>query len=34
MFIGHHGIAFAAKAAAPRASLGIFFLATMWLDLV
>jgi hypothetical protein len=34
MFIGHHGIAFAAKAAAPRASLGVFFLATMWLDLV
>jgi len=34
MFIGHHGVAFAAKAAAPRASLGVFFLATMWLDLV
>src|SRR5262245_568509 len=34
MFIGHHGVAFAAKAAAPRASLGLFFLATMWLDLV
>ena len=26
MFIGHHGVAFAAKAAAPRASLGVFFL--------
>jgi len=34
LFIGHHGVAFAAKAAAPRASLGVFFLATMWLDLV
>ncbi len=34
MFIGHHGVAFAAKAAAPRASLSVFFLATMWLDLV
>jgi hypothetical protein len=34
MFIGHHGVAFAAKAAAPRVSLGWFFLATMWLDLV
>src|SRR5258708_11930043 len=34
MFIGHHGVAFAAKAAAPRASLGVFFLAAMWFDLV
>jgi hypothetical protein len=34
MFIGHHGVAFAAKAAAPRVSLGLFFLATMCLDLV
>ena len=34
MFIGHHGVAFAAKAAAPRAQLGVLFLATMWLDLV
>jgi hypothetical protein len=34
MFLGHHGVAFAAKAAAPRANLGVLFLATMWLDLV
>jgi hypothetical protein len=34
MFIGHHGLAFAAKAAAPRANLGVLFLATMWLDIV
>jgi hypothetical protein len=34
MFIGHQGIAFAAKAVAPRANLGLLFLATIWLDLV
>ncbi|HEY8269096.1 MAG TPA: hypothetical protein VIG34_10610 [Xanthobacteraceae bacterium] len=34
MFIGHHAVAFAAKAATPRTSLGTLFLATMWIDLV
>ena len=34
MFIGHQGVAFAAKRAAPEVSLGVLFLATMWLDLV
>lgn len=34
MFIGHQGVAFAAKAAAPRANLGTLFLAAMWLDIV
>jgi hypothetical protein len=34
MFIGHQGVAFAAKAVAPRVSLGWLVLATMWLDLV
>ena len=34
MFIGHQAVAFAAKAAAPRVSLGTLFLATMWIDLV
>jgi hypothetical protein len=34
MFIGHHAVAFAAKAAAPRAGLGALFLATMWIDLI
>ena len=34
MFIGHHGVAFAAKAVAPRANLGALFLATMWLDIM
>ena len=34
MFIGHHAVAFAAKAAAPRVSLGTLFLATMWIDLI
>ena len=34
MFIGHQGVAFAAKAIAPRANLGTLFLAAMWLDIV
>jgi hypothetical protein len=34
MFIGHHGVAFAAKAAAPRVPLGVLVLASMWLDVV
>ena len=34
MFIGHHAVAFAAKAAAPRVSLRTLFLATMWIDLI
>jgi hypothetical protein len=34
LFIGHQGVAFAAKRAAPEVSLGVLFLATMWLDLV
>jgi hypothetical protein len=34
MFIGHQGIAFAAKAVAPRANLGLLFFAAMWLDIL
>jgi hypothetical protein len=34
MFLGHHAVAFAAKAAAPRAGLGVLFLATTWIDLI
>jgi membrane-bound metal-dependent hydrolase YbcI (DUF457 family) len=34
MFIGHQGIAFAAKKAAPRVSLGTMVLAAMWLDVI
>lgn len=34
MFIGHFGLGFAAKAAAPRTSLGTLFLAAQWIDLV
>ena len=34
MFIGHFGIGFGAKAAAPRASLGTLFLAAQFLDLL
>jgi len=34
MFIGHFGLAFAAKRAAPRVSLGTAFLAAQWLDLL
>ena len=33
MFIGHFGLAFAAKRAAPRLSLGTAFLAAQWVDL-
>ncbi len=32
MFIGHLAVAFAAKKAAPKASLGTLFLASQWLD--
>ncbi|MBC5781522.1 hypothetical protein H8N03_01115 [Ramlibacter sp. USB13] len=34
MFIGHFGIAFAARRLAPRLSLGTAFLAAQWLDLL
>ncbi|MGZ5867344.1 MAG: hypothetical protein ACXWKC_18395 [Xanthobacteraceae bacterium] len=34
MFIGHYGVAFAAKAVAPRVPLGITFLAVQWLDVM
>lgn len=34
MFIGHDAVAFVAKPAAPRVSLGTTFLAVNWLDLV
>jgi hypothetical protein len=34
MFIGHFAVAFAAKPAAPSASLGTLFLACEWVDLV
>ena len=34
MFIGHFGIGFGARAAAPRASLGTLFLAAQFLDLL
>jgi hypothetical protein len=34
MFIGHFGIGFAAKDAAPRMSLGMLFLASLWADLI
>src|ERR1041384_2249846 len=34
MFIGHFAVAFAAKKAAPKTSLGTFFLAALWLDLL
>ena len=34
LFIGHIGIAFADKAAAPRTSLGSLFLASQFLDLL
>ncbi len=34
MFIGHFGLGFAAKAAAPRTSLGNLFLASQFLDLL
>jgi len=34
MFIGHFGIGFGAKAAAPRTSLGVLFLAAQFVDLL
>lgn len=34
MFLGHFGAGFAAKAAAPRVSLGTLFLAAQWVDLL
>lgn len=34
MFIGHYGAGFAAKSAAPRASLGTMFLAAQFIDLL
>ena len=34
MFIGHFGVGFGAKAAAPRASLGTLFIAAQFLDLL
>lgn len=34
MFIGHFGVAFAARKAAPKVSLGTLILATSWIDLV
>ncbi len=34
MFIGHFGVALAAKRAAPRTSLGTLFLAAQWADLL
>jgi LexA-binding, inner membrane-associated putative hydrolase len=34
MFIGHYGIAFAARRASPRTSLGVLVLAAQWVDLV
>ena len=34
MFIGHFAVAFAAKSAAPRGSLGTLFLAAQWLDVL
>ena len=34
MFIGHFGVGFGAKAAAPRLSLGTLFVAAQWVDLL
>ena len=34
MFIGHFGVAFAAKAASPKTSLGTLFLAAQFIDLL
>jgi len=34
MFIGHYGVAFAAKAAAPRVPLGVYFIAVQLLDVL
>lgn len=34
MFVGHYGLALAAKRAAPRTSLGTLILAAQWADLL
>ena len=34
MFVGHYGVAFAAKRAAPRVPLWVYFVAVQWLDVV
>jgi hypothetical protein len=34
MFIGHFGVALAAKKAAPRVPLGFLILASTWIDLI
>jgi hypothetical protein len=34
MFIGHYGVAFAARRASPRTSLGVLVLAAQWVDLL
>ena len=34
MFIGHYGVALAAKRLAPKTSLGFLFLAAQWIDLI
>ena len=34
MFIGHYGVAFAAKTAAPRVPLGVYFIAVQLLDIL
>jgi hypothetical protein len=34
VFLGHFGMGFGAKAAAPRASLGVLFLAAQFVDLL
>ena len=34
MFLGHYGVAFAAKRAAPENSLGVLVLAAQWLDAI
>src|SRR5678816_4557943 len=34
MFLAHYGVAFAAKRASPRTSLGVLVLAAQWLDLL
>lgn len=34
MFIGHYAVGFGARAAAPRPSLGTWFLAVQWLDVI
>src|SRR4051812_44304548 len=34
MFIGHFGLSFAAKKAAPKVSLGVLFIATQFVDIL